>query len=370
MNEKIKENLKLKIAISKIKNENQKNENRKEKFILKNVGMVACIVVSLSGVAFASSKVIEKIWKTPEKINFSSGGIEEASKITEDSKKQNITEEQAKEIAINKLNQVGINSDIVKTNNYKMYDSDKIMYRFITKNGYEISINGASGEFYDIWNNNAKQDVNKYMTEEQAKELANKYYKLYGFKDGEYEISKISSVNNEGKDRGPGFRMTVLYNKKYGGIYNPYEYVAITLESKNMELVMLRTENIPFENNEAKITKNEAINIATEADKKVETRNIKSINTQLMAVKMNAEAYSRLQNKEKYYEQMKENDESKRDYYKVEDRIRRAWVVVIKYDGDFTENDIVKSQYTYFIDCTTGEIIGGSISDYIYVSNL
>lgn len=42
------------------------------------------------------------------------------------------------------------------------------------------------------------------MTEEQAKELANKYYKLFGYKEGEYEITDVQSVNNEGNDKGPG----------------------------------------------------------------------------------------------------------------------------------------------------------------------
>lgn len=69
------------------------------------------------------------------------------------------------------------------------------------------------------------------MTEEQAKKLANKYYKLFGYKEGEYEITKVLSVNNEGKDRGPGFRIYVTYNKKYGDVYNTYEDITVTLES-------------------------------------------------------------------------------------------------------------------------------------------
>ena len=42
--------------------------------------------------------------------------------------------------------------------------------------------------------------------------------------------------------------MTVTYNKKYGDVYNPYEYISITLESKNMEMDMFRVDNIPFDN--------------------------------------------------------------------------------------------------------------------------
>ena len=83
MNEEIKEKLKTKIAISQIKNEEEKAMNKKENFIFKNIGIAACVLMSLTGVVFAGSKVIENIWKTPEKVQISSGDLEEITKITE-----------------------------------------------------------------------------------------------------------------------------------------------------------------------------------------------------------------------------------------------------------------------------------------------
>ena len=55
-----------------------------------------------------------------------------------------------------------------------------------------------------------------------------------------------------------------------------------------------------------------------------------------------------------------------RNYYNVEDRIRNAWVVVITYEDNFdsvTER-YTEGKYSYFVDCTTGEIIGGDSMDY------
>lgn len=372
MNEEIKEKLKTKIAISQIKNEEEKAMNKKGNFIFKNIGIAACVLMSLTGVVFAGSKVIENIWKTPEKVQISSGDLEEITKITEESKQENMTEEKAKEIAINKLNEIGFNSNIVGTNHYKEFDSNKIWYRFDTEDNYEISIDGQTGEFFDIWNNNRNtQDTKKYMTEEQAKELANKYYKLFGYKEGEYEITDVQSVNNEGNDKGPGFRMTVTYNKKYGDVYNPYEYISITLESKNMEMDMFRVDNIPFDNNEVVITENEAVNIALKEDEKIETNKVKSTKAKLMVVKMNADAYNRINDKDKYYEAMQTPNYpiEERNYYNVDDRVRKAWVVVINYEDNYN-GDIVKryteGKYSYFVDATTGEIIGGHTLDYIY----
>lgn len=372
MNEEIKEKLKTKIAISQIKNEEEKAMNKKENFIFKNIGIAACVLMSLTGVVFAGSKVIENIWKTPEKVQISSGDLEEITKITEESKQENMTEEKAKEIAINKLNEIGFNSNIVGTNHYKEFDSNKIWYRFDTEDNYEISIDGQTGEFFDIWNNNRNtQDTKKYMTEEQAKELANKYYKLFGYKEGEYEITDVQSVNNEGNDKGPGFRMTVTYNKKYGDVYNPYEYISITLESKNMEMDMFRVDNIPFDNNEVVITENEAVNIALKEDEKIETNKVENTKAKLMVVKMNADAYNRINDKDKYYEAMQTPNYpiEERNYYNVDDRVRKAWVVVINYEDNYN-GDIAKryteGKYSYFVDATTGEIIGGHTLDYIY----
>ena len=82
---------------------------------------------------------------------------------------------------------------------------------------------------------------------------------------------------------------------------------------------------------------------------------------------MNADAYERINNKEKYYEAVQTVDypTEKRNYYKIENKIRNAWVVVIKYEDNF--NDVVKryteGAYSYYVDATTGEIIGGEMLD-------
>ena len=367
-----KNKIKTKIAISKIKEENDiVMEKKKTRSILKTVVTTVLGIILSAGFVFAGTTVYEKVWKTPEKIQLSSGDYEEITKITEESKKENMSEEEAKKVAIEKLNQIGFNSNIVGTNHYKEMDSTKIMYRFDTEDNYEISIDGRTGEFFDIWDNNKNiQDTSKYMTEKQAKELSNKYYKLFGYKDGEYEITNVQSVNNEGRDTGSGFRMTVTYNKKYGEIYNPYEYVAITVESKNMNLAMFRVENTPFDNNEVTITEQEAINIALKEDEKIKTNKVASTKVKLMVVKMNADAYDRINDTKKHYEAMQTPNYpiEERNYYKIDDKVRKAWVVVLNYEDNF--DDVVKryteGAYSYFVDATTGEIIGGHTMDYIY----
>lgn len=366
--EKILENVKLKISISNFEKEEKKSMNIKEKFIIKNIGIAACVLISMTGVVFAGSKVIENIWKTPEKIENIS------DEVTEESKEENITEEQAKEKAINKLKEIGLNTNIVETRHYKDIDSNKITYCFITEDKYSISFNGQTGEFSEIWNNSGNtQDINVTITEDEAKEVAMKYYKLFGFKEGEYEITRIWSNNKNGSGEGPGYKIDIIFSKKYGDIYNPYESISTAIESKNKDFDYFRVQNIPFDNNETIITEDEAIQIALKEDEKIETNKIIETKAKKMIVKMNADAYERINNKEKYYEAMQTPGypTEERNFYKVEDRIRNAWVVVITYEDTY-DGDIKKryteGQYSYFVDCTTGEIIGGDAMDYTYQS--
>ena len=365
MNDEIKKKLKIKIAISKIKNEEEKSMNKNGIFVFKNIGIAACMLMLLTGGVFAANKVIENIWKTPEKIE------NVTDQITEESKKENITEQQAKEVAINKLQEIGFNTNILNTNHYKEVDSDTIIYRFNTAENYEISINGQTGEFETIWNfNKDQQDCNIEITEDEAIQIANKYYKLFGFKEGEYEITKIFCNNNSGSGKDSGYKIDITYNKKYGKIYNPYEEIRIGVESKNKNFDYVSVESIPFDNNEIVITENEAIQIALDEDKKIETNKVIETKAERRIVKMNANAYERINNKEKYYDSMQTVDyqNEERNYYNIEDKVRNAWVVVITYEDNFDNvvDRYTEGQYSYFVDCTTGEIIGGDTMDYTY----
>ena len=140
-----KNKIRLKIAISKIKEENDIVMENKIKNIFKIVSTAVAGIVLSTGIVFGGAKVYEKIWKKPEKVEI----VTEV--LTPEAQKENISEEEAKQIAINKLKEIGYNTNIVKTDNYKLIDSNKIMYRFITKDDYSISIDGQKATFFEIW---------------------------------------------------------------------------------------------------------------------------------------------------------------------------------------------------------------------------
>ena len=88
-------------------------------------------------------------------------------------------------------------------------------------------------------------------------------------------------------------------------------------------------------------------------------------------VKTNANAYYRINDKERYYKSMQTQNypAEERNYYEIDERVRNAWIVYITYEDNFGDNvtkRYTEGAYSYFVDATTGEIIGGHTMDYIY----
>lgn len=352
---------KLKIAISNLKNK----ENAMKKVNIYKIATVACFMFAFTGVVFAAQNVIEKIWKEPEKVEVPT------IQITEESKQQNITEEQAKEFAINKLNEIGFDSNVASTNHYKNIETNEITYRFVNEDNYEISIKGKNGEFYDLWNQNKNiQDRNILITADEAVEKAKDFCILFGYNPENYLVTEVQTVNDNAEDKSLGFRFNIVFSKKQGNTYNPYDIIAIAIESKNKDFAYFRVDSTPFENNEILISKEEAIQIALNEDAKIITNKVTETKAVQMVVKMNSDAYKRIKDKEQYYDEIYyKHSVEERDYYKVDEKIRNAWVVVITYEDTFGEDEMrayTESQYSYFVDCTTGEIIGGHVMDYTY----
>lgn len=369
LNEKILERVENKIAISNFKKEEYKVSKSK---ITK---MVATFIVSVGimmGVVYAGTIIYENIWKEPQRVELSK------EEITPEIVRKNITEEEAKKIAQDKLAEIGLTEEeIIGTDHYNPMGTEEIMYRFNTSNQWSIAINGQTGEFFDIWNNQKfnEQWEQCTITREEAIEVAKEWYKKLGYEEGEYKLAKLEVQNNFGKEEDPGYKFYASFYKQYDDLYNTYESVLITFLAKDKKLMNYRVENSKFENNPLEISKEKAIEIATKEDRKVENKEIISTEAELRIEKMNGNAYARLHNTEEYYKPMTTTDVplEERVYYQTEDRVRRVWIVSFNY-GEEPGTDVVtryaKGTYSYFVDSTTGEIIGGDTSDYLRWDNL
>ena len=199
---------------------------------------------------------------------------------------------------------------------------------------------------------NYKIPYNYGITKEEARktsyELFQKYFPNI---EGEYEL--VNLTGNMEKDEASYIWYATFY-KKYGELLNSYERISVNFVPTINGLYQLVVERGKFENNEIKISKEEAIKIAESKDKEIEpNREIENISVEERIEKMNAEVYLRQTDKEKYENEPVIIEDG---YYVTDDRVRRIWMVNLEYKKETGKID----SYTYFVDTTTGEIIGGA----------
>lgn len=359
------EKARMKMAISNFEKEDIKM-NKPKRNLSK---MVATFVLALgvtSGLVYATSTVIDKIWKEPEKYVIN-------QEITEEEKNKCITEEKAEEIGNTYLKQIGFDNEIITSLNLtKTFIENDNIWRMHSKK-VSITIDGISGEIKDVqiptWE--YKIPYNYGITRIEARKVATELLEKYKPQNetGEYQLVKLT--RNMETDEASYIWYADFY-KKYDNLLNPHESVHIGWIPTINGLYSLSFENCNYENNEENITKEQAIEIATQKDKQIEKEKaIKETKAEIKIEQMNENVYLRENFKEDFekkgilmnYEKSEDNKYKLKDNavgYKTEERVRKVWVVVIKYD--VAESTRVK-EFSYFIDCTTGEIIGGSVGD-------
>ena len=149
--------------------------------------------------------------------------------------------------------------------------------------------------------------------------------------------------------------------KKYDGIVNKYQCIRISFVPEVKRIKMLTVFDEAFDNNEVKITKEEAIEIAKAKLKDIgrDESKIKSITAELSIEEMNTIWFEteRLNEKNEVAENKTETnrtiDTSDEGYRVPETVIRKVWKVTIDSSEEFAVKD------DFFVDATTGEIIGG-----------
>lgn len=107
LSQRILSKVETKIAIANFQKEEKKMSKNK---ILKMVATFVITIGVMMGVAYAGSVIYERIWKEPQRVI-----LEEKPQITPEIVDKNITEEKAKEIAKNKLIQLGIQGQICRS---------------------------------------------------------------------------------------------------------------------------------------------------------------------------------------------------------------------------------------------------------------
>lgn len=359
----------MKIAVSKFQMEDIKMIKKTN--LNKLIAMFTLTIGMTAGLVYAGNIAYEKIWKEPEAYKIS-------DELTQEEKDACISEEEAEKIGNSYLKKIGFNEQTIQSlglrkdwfsqENIWDMSSEKVTLRIDGKTGDIKSVNIPTWE-YSI-------PYNYGISREQAREVAKELLERYKPENDNSEYELISLKRNNEQDEEAYIWYADFY-KKYNDLINPVERISIGWIPTINALYSLNIEKNVYENNEQKVSQEEAIKIAIDKDKEIETKkNIKTTRAQIRIKQMNENVYLRENFKEEYekgtinMEKTGENTYKYKDnavFYKTIERVRNVWCVVIQYDMD---DKYVGSAFTYYIDSTTGEIIGGQRGDDFYSENM
>lgn len=351
---------------NKIKNFNIKTKERRKlemKFnLIKKLAIIATSLLLGSGVVFAATQTYEKIWKEPETYKIS-------NELTEQDKKEAISEEDAKKKASDFLRKIGLENEIGGLELSKDGWNNEVIWNIGFENGSMVMNSKGEFESLNIPSYTYKIPYNYGITREEARKTARELLQKCNPNDNSNEYELVSLKRNMETDEASYIWYADFY-KNYDGLLNCYEKISIGWIPTINGLYSLNIENNKYENNNQVISKDDAIKIATEKDKKIQSKyTIKETNAEIWIDKMNADVTEREKNLEEYekgilrYIEVDENGIGKlkkdAEFYKVDNRVRKVWEVTVYYDSaKHIENG--PDRYVYFVDSTTGEIIGGN----------
>lgn len=353
----------MKIAVSKFEGEDIKMSKRN---LPKLVATFVAVTTLTGGLVYATgSTIYEKIWKQPESYSITQN-------VTEEEKANCISEEEAENIGNSYLKKIGLSDESIQSLGLtKEFFSNENVWNMGSQKA-TLTIDAETGKIKSVniptWEYKIPYDYG--ISREEARKVAVELLQKYRPEDdnGEYELVSLKRNNEQDEE---AYIWYADFYKKYGDLINPAERISIGWVPTINGLYSLSIDANTYENNEQKISKEEAIKIATEKDQQIETnRIIKETKAEIRIKQMNENVYLRENFKEEYengtlnMEKTGENTYKLKDdavMYKTEERVRKVWCVAVIYNPDEPYY-----AYTYYIDSTTGEIIGGQLGNDFY----
>lgn len=242
-----------------------------------------------------------------------------------------------------------------------------------TEKGIDVWIDAKTGENLGILNNDLKyESINTdKIDEETAKAYANDLYNKFTTNQ-EFKLKYVQETPHYFENNSTD-EWTATFCKQYDGIFYNYEKIVVTFYVKDSKVcvdqIIHTNLNMNFENNPIVITEEEAIGIAKESNSKITSNEIASIESNLDIKDMNEFIYLQEQSKGEDDGNTKETIEDEngvqtyRTYslYKSDKIVRKVWRITINYvQGEIDLDNLNRySSRDFYVDCTTGEIIGG-----------
>lgn len=344
---------------------------RKRKLI-KTISTACATVVLTTGITFGGYIVYEKVWKEPKQYTYEELKNKIAdSEVSEEEKENLITEEVAKQNVLEMLNNLGYEGQQIEKIelNENREEGFQGIYFIIQTNNQEnqvlnIRIDAKTGRMVALRDMNLLEQniTTREITKEDAVAISNEMYKKLGLNQEEYELSYCEKENILYKGNGKEVWNIRSY-KKYNDLINPYEELMLNLIIDNEKIRISSITNMKngkYEDNEQVITKEEAIEIATKKEKEFTSNEISEIKSELGIRKMNGFFFELEHDENILYDV--HHEENTFPISKSENIIRNVWIIQIKHN-EIDNKDLIKyfkgKDKEYYIDITTGEIIGG-----------
>lgn len=335
------------------------NKKYKTLSVIKAIISVIISIFVGSGIVFAGYNTYEKIWKKPKEISLSDFGI------TNDDKSNVLEDIILKKRAMNELEKFGYKEILIKEHEIiKDTYYSKLYYRMIAnsqENNDELNImlDAKNGDFISFGILNKENQPNQYRsTIDEVKETSKKLLLDLNLITNEYKITKVfGNYMEDNTEKSSSYQ--VWFAKEYDGIINNYQKVCIEFIPVINKIILLNVINEDYDNNSIEINENEARKIAEDKNSILfKELIVDDIEITLGIEKMN----------EKIYIQENEIDEKASfetengeiiigDKYKKDLMIRKVYKIKFNYK----ENPDKYIYTEYFVDTTTGEIIGGKI---------
>ncbi|MCI9286476.1 MAG: hypothetical protein HFJ57_00535 [Clostridia bacterium] len=366
-------------------------KSRKNKNTIRNITLIvakACGIIFLtSGIVFASAKIYENVWKEPQKIdsfygdNYEYDGNElygiGHTKDIEINEKNVITKDKAKIKFEAILKKFGYeNEKIISIELADNPSDDSLLYRATTENKFMLDLDAKDTRNFKIFTNVAYKDIENYRgTQEEVQRVVEEICKKQGYDLSTYNHKEIkfnisqkvyeeALLNNVYIEDSPenATIWEIKYNKEHNGIINKYEEITVGIVPEINELYyFIYTDKSP-QNTDIVVDKEKAKEIALAKEKELNVEhNVKNIDIELDIIKMNGYAYLRKNDYEHYYKSRTTPNYpiEKLQYYRVEDNIRQVWRVKLEFEQANNSKYNRENSFTYFIDTTTGEVVGG-----------
>ena len=334
--------------------------------LCKIVLLTSCFIMGCTGV-MAVNYLYENIWKDPIILSKN----EEEKIIKEDiedyEKSEFISEEKATEIGNQLLTKLGYeNTTITQINLLKGYDSNYSIHYLLRAENILINLNPKTGEL-EYFGDNSFLDKNivcDTISEDKVNEIATQIYSDLNFfeENNNYKIvetKKQSIVSGKYANDSWQVSFAKVYNNN---IYNKESIstIAFSVYNDNIIIYSISMKNEDnYEKNPIVISKEEAIEIAKNKENEFSNIRISNVSAELSIEKMNIFIYC-----------LENNVTNEKGELKTTDTTRNVWVVNIEHDKNTIPKDgnieTVKKFYNkkYFVDATTGEIIGGEESEF------